>query len=231
MADDGGPFLVRHIGMPGRMVGGGNFRLWPGSGPETFLRTIGHNAPLRVISSVEGDDGEEWYHVNLLNEGGFDAIADGYLHNSVVRLPRGLQATSPDRADMSGRWIQADLKDPAIVVAYQDGAPIWSTMAIKGVATFKTPLGFHRIVRRVANETMSSETLYPPIPRDSAGGYYVKNVLFTQYFSWGGESIHYNYWSSNFGYAGSHGCLGMNYADSKFMWDWADIGTPVHVFA
>ena len=60
--------------------------------------------------------------------------------------------------------------------------------------------------------------------------YYLTNVLFTQYFTPDGASIHYNYWSSNWGYAGSHGCLGVAYNEAKFAWDWADVGTPVYVF-
>jgi len=69
------------------------------------------------------------------------------------------------------------------------------------------------------------------IPRESPNGYYVKNVLWTQYFTPDGASFHDNYWSSNFGGAGSHGCLGLNLADSKWLWDWARIGTPVVVNA
>ena len=42
-----------------------------------------------------------------------------------------------------------------------------------------------------------------------------------------GHAIHYNYWSNNWGYAGSHGCLGMNYDDSLWFWNWATIGTPI----
>lgn len=67
------------------------------------------------------------------------------------------------------------------------------------------------------------------IPRSSPGGYYLTNVLYTQYFLPGGQSIHYNYWSSNFGYPGSHGCLGLSYADASFMWSFAGIGTPVSI--
>ncbi len=52
-------------------------------------------------------------------------------------------------------------------------------------------------------------------------------MLFTQYFSPDGASIHYNYWSSNFGYSGSHGCLGLDRTDSEFLWNWATIGTTV----
>ena len=34
------------------------------------------------------------------------------------------------------------------------------------------------------------------IPRNSPRGYYLQNVLYTQYFTSSGASIHYNYWSS-----------------------------------
>ena len=81
------------------------------------------------------------------------------------------------------------------------------------------------ILRRVANETMNSDTI--GIPRFGPGGYYLTNVLFTQYFTGDGASLHYNYWSGNWGYAGSHGCLGLTYGDSAFLWQWAHLGTPV----
>ena len=72
---------------------------------------------------------------------------------------------------------------------------------------------------------MNSDTI--GIPRFGPGGYYLTNVLFTQYFTGDGASLHYNYWSSNFGNAGSHGCLGLNYANSALLWEWAHIGTPL----
>ena len=92
---------------------------------------------------------------------------------------------------------------------------------------FQTPTGVFRILRRVANETMDSATL--GIPRTSPNGYYLKDVLYTQYFTGDGAALHYNYWRSNWGYAGSHGCLGMNFDDSKFFWDFAGVGTVVYV--
>jgi len=54
-------------------------------------------------------------------------------------------------------------------------------------------------------------------------------VLYTQYFLPTGQSIHYNYWSSNWGYPGSHGCLGLSYGDSAFIWSFATLGTPVSI--
>ena len=47
----------------------------------------------------------------------------------------------------------------------------------------------------------------------------------TQYFRGTGESLHYNWWSAAWGTAGSHGCLGLSLADSRWLWDWRSLGT------
>ena len=99
-----------------------------------------------------------------------------------------------------------------MLVAYDGDTPVLTTLAIHGAGPRPTPIGVFTIMRRVANETMNSDTI--GIPRFGPGGYYLTNVLFTQYFTGDGASIHYNYWSSNWGYAASHGCLGLTYADS-----------------
>lgn len=227
-----GPPVVDKVGLPGRVVRGGNLRLWPNSAPDTQLRTLGHNAPIRVLDSVEGEGGEAWYQVNWLDAATSDPIATGFLHNSVVRIPR-LPYTfwAPDRADTSGKRFEADLKEPAMLTAFEGGAPIWATLTLKGTVSNRTPMGVHHVLWRVPNETMTSERVYPPIPRGAPGGYYLTGVLWTQYFTSDGASIHYNYWSSNWGYAGSHGCLGVAYNEARFAWDWADVGTTVRVFA
>jgi len=225
-----GPTVLENVGLPARVVGGGNLRTWPVVG-NTLLRTVGHNAPLRVLDSVVGDAGDEWYRATLLDSKTEETLALGYIHNSLVRLPRLPYTTvAPDRIDTPGRHFEADLRDPAMLTAFEDGIAVWSTLTLKGDVTHRTPAGIHRILWRVPNETMTSERVYPPIPRDAPGGYYLQNVLFTQYFTSDGASIHYNYWSSNWGYAGSHGCLGVAYNEAKFAWDWADVGTPVYVF-
>jgi hypothetical protein len=225
-----GPELMGGVGLPGRIVRGGNIRTWPGvSNP--IVRTLGHNAPLRVLDSVVGDDSDEWYRVHWLDGLSNQPLALGYIHNSLVRIPRlRYQPRTPDRERL-GRHFEADLKDPALLVAVEDGGPVWSTLTLKGTVSNRTPTGAHHILWRVPNETMTSERVYPPIPRDAPGGYYLRNVLFTQYFTSDGASIHYNYWSSNWGYAGSHGCLGVAYNEAKFAWDWAGVGTPIYVFA
>jgi lipoprotein-anchoring transpeptidase ErfK/SrfK len=163
-----------------------------------------------VDAQVKGD-GNPWYRLDT----------GEYVSGDQIRLP-GTPAAS-----FSGKWIDANLNDPTVVTAYEGDRPVASTLAIRGVAAWQTPVGTYRIWRRVANETMSSDGL--GIPRNAPGGYYVENVLFTQYFSPDGAALHYNYWSSMWGYPGSHGCLGMNYDDAAWFWNWAEVGTPVVV--
>jgi hypothetical protein len=205
------PPALDEINLTGRAIRGAALAFYPTPDPEAQTENLAHNTPISIVDSVEGDDGETWYRT-----------AEGdYLPSTEVRLPR------PPSRTFAGRWIDVDLREPAMLVAYEGDRPVFTTLTIHGAGPRPTPLGVYTISRRVANETMNSDTI--GIPRFGPGGYYLTNVLFTQYFTSDGASIHYNYWSSNWGYAASHGCLGLTYADSLFMWNWAGIGTVVSI--
>lgn len=219
--------------LPARVIGSANVRVWPEARPDTLVRRLGHNAELRVLELVQGDDGESWYRVSETAGGpGVPSGAACFVHNAYVRAPRTdfhPMPLNPDR--QPPRWFEADLREPALLTAYEGGRAVWSSLTLYGQVPNVTPLGGHRVLWRVARETMTSERLYPPIPRDAPGGYYLENVLYTQYFDRTGAAIHYNYWASNWGYRASRGCLGLPLAESKWAWDWASIGTPVFIFA
>ena len=210
VADPPAPALTGGIDLPGRVIGGVNLRSRPRVAPDTLIKNLAHNTPVRVLDEVTGADGDRWYRVG-----------DGeFVHHSLVRLPKAFPSHP-------GRIIEADLNEPVLVTAYEDGKAVYSALAVKGTVAWATPTGFFRIMRRVANETMDSATL--GVPRTAPGGYFLKDVLNTQYFTADGASIHYNWWGGNFGYSGSHGCLGLNLADSQFFWEWATVGTPVFI--
>ena len=205
------PPALEELGVTGRAIRGAVLSFYPTEDDGARLDALAHNTPVTIADTVEGDDGETWYRTT-----------DGdYLPQAAVRLPR------PPQRTFAGRWIDADLAEPAMLTAYEDDQPVLTSLTIHGAGPRPTPLGVFRIIRRVANETMNSDTI--GIPRFGPGGYYLSNVLFTQYFTADGASLHYNYWSSNWGYAASHGCLGLTYDDSAFLWNWASLGTPVYV--
>jgi L,D-transpeptidase-like protein len=205
------PPAVDEINAVGRTLRGAPASFYPTPDPDAQTEAFSLNTQVTVVDSVEGDDGETWYRT-----------AEGdYLPETSVRLPRTPLRMFP------GRWIDVDLREPAMLVAYEGDAPVLTTLTIHGAGPRPTPVGVFRIIRRVANETMNSDTI--GIPRFGPGGYYLTNVLFTQYFTGDGASLHYNYWSGNWGYAASHGCLGLTYADSSFLWSWASLGTPVSI--
>ncbi len=205
------PPATDRINLPARAVRGAELSFYPTPDQEAQTGALPRNTPVFIADAVTGTDGETWYRTS-----------DGdYLPTEAVRLPQ------PPPRTYSGRWLDADLNEPAMVTAYDGDQVVWSTLTIKGSPPRVTPTGVFSIIRRVANETMNSDTI--GIPRFGPGGYYLTNVLFTQYFTPDGASIHYNYWSSNWGYSASHGCLGMTYADSAYLWDWANLGTVVSI--
>ncbi len=183
---------------------------YPSTSPEAVFTTLTASTRERAIGTVRGEDGELWYQTS-----------DFYYvpSNGIFR--------AGDSGSFTGRWLLASLLPITKVVAYAGQTPVRTMLALRGIAPFPTPVGVFSILRRVPNETMDSLTV--GIPRESRYGYYVKNVLYTQYFTPDGASLHDNYWSSNFGGSGSHGCLGLSLGDSKWLWDWAAIGTPVVV--
>ncbi len=148
-----------------------------------------------------------------------------YVYSGLTRPARS--AGDVSTGGMTGRWIEVD-RSAQVARAIENGRTVYTALITVGTPTFPTPIGSFRILRRVANETMDSRTV--GIPLDSPHGYYLQNVLYTQYFTEDGAAIHYNYWSppEAFGtYPGSHGCVGLMLDDAKFFWDFADIGTPI----
>jgi L,D-transpeptidase catalytic domain len=182
--------------------------LYPTWADDAVDRQLDPNTWLTLTGEATASDGTTWYQTST----------GDYVPTDAVFVP--------ERSDAYiGHWLDVNLTSPARVTAYEGDTEVNSFLTIKGAGPRPTPTGVFTILRRVANETMNSDTI--GIPRDGPGGYYLTNVLFTQYFTNDGASLHYNYWSSNWGYPGSHGCLGLTYNNSAWLWGWAHLGTPV----
>lgn len=136
--------------------------------------------------------------------------------------PLSLPAPGPGE-----RWVLVDLSDQTTSAMIGEDV-YYTALASTGKDGWETPVGEFRIIWRVADETMTSASI-------GAEEYYVlEHVLFTQYFTNEGHALHLNYWrpDSVFGNERtSHGCVGMQYSDAEFFWNFAEYGTRVVIQA
>ncbi len=149
------------------------------------------------------------------------------LGSTSLFLNRAVAAPPQQAAPAGEHWAYVSLTTQRIY-AMNGQTPVYVGLVTTGKPGSATPRGSFRIVRRVANETMDSQTI--GIPRTSPHGYYLPNVLFTQYFTWAGDALHFNYWQpeSVFGQTPtSHGCVGMRYTDARFFWTFLQRGDRV----
>ncbi len=140
-----------------------------------------------------------------------------------------LRPIAPQEALGGERWIDVNLTTQR-ATAFIGLQPAYVALVATGVPGYETPKGQWNILYRVANETMDSSTV--GIPRDAPHGYFLKDVLFTQYFAPGGVALHYNYWTPSWQFgnqAGSHGCVGMQYEDALAIWEFGTVGMRVSV--
>jgi hypothetical protein len=130
----------------------------------------------------------------------------------------------PADAPTVGRWIDVNLTQQ-LMVAYEGHDVQRVIVTTTGMAGWETPPGAYQILWRVPNETMESGAI------GAEHFYKLEDVLFTQYFTERGHAIHYAWWRTpqTIGRPGSHGCLNTLLDDAQFLWDWANIGTPVYV--
>ncbi|MHB9052753.1 MAG: L,D-transpeptidase family protein [Thermoleophilia bacterium] len=105
------------------------------------------------------------------------------------------------------------------VTLLEDGKPIDSFAVATGAAATPTPLGDYTIYAKIAATDMRGP------------GYFAPHVPWVMVF-YGDDALHGNYWNTSFGTqgsGGSHGCVGMPVDTAKRVYDWAPMGTPVHI--
>lgn len=170
-----------------------------------------------VVGVAEGEPvggSAQWYQV---------APSGGFVPATTVKP---FTAPAPPWA-WAGRWVDVNLSE-FYITAYEGTTPIYSAIITAGRDS-RTPLGIFYVQRRVRSETMDSATV--GIPKGHPEYYYLKNVEYVQYFLRGGFALHGNYWvhPSRFGAFSSNGCVGLMNKDAAFFWEFATVGTPIHI--
>lgn len=122
------------------------------------------------------------------------------------------------------RWIEVDLTAQRLHAVIGKKV-VYTAVISSGKKGWETPTGTFHVLYRVANETMTSDSI-------GAETYYrLENVLYTQYFTNEGHALHYSWWKTpeSFGTPSSHGCISEQLADAEYFWNFAKVGTRIYI--
>ncbi len=165
------------------------------------------------IAPTDDRDGRAVDTNNLTNQIK-DTLALGRPNRTIAlvtsAIPRGSQA-----GRYSGRYIDVNLSTQTLS-AFEGYNLVNQFLVSTGRRGYETPTGEFHVYGKDRSAKMSGP------------GYYLPKV---PYISWwnGDYSIHGTYWHHNFGHVMSHGCINMAISDAEWIYNWDDIGTPVHV--
>jgi hypothetical protein len=226
-----GGFLSERPPLPQLQIADWDLSVWQGA---TLEETNVRREPTTKASIVETlDFGDsvtvtEWINGEEVHEGAdmWARIGEGrfvYSRN-VGRNAPVLPMPLPADAPTWGKWIGISLVQQ-LLTAYDGTTPVRTLEVTTGMAGWETPPGFYSILSRVANETMTSGAI------GAENHFRLDDVLFTQYFTDFGHALHFAWWRTKetIGRPGSHGCVNLLLEDARFLWDWAELGTPVYI--
>jgi lipoprotein-anchoring transpeptidase ErfK/SrfK len=129
-------------------------------------------------------------------------------HNQMAQTIINLMKTNQ-------RWIEIDLSRQRLV-AWEGSKLVYAVIVSTGKPSTPTRVGTFKIQTKYVKTRMIGE------------GYDFAEVPYTMYYD-GGMAIHGAYWHNLFGNAVTHGCTNVAVNHAKWLFEWADIGTPVVV--
>lgn len=106
--------------------------------------------------------------------------------------------------------------------AWDQGKIVFETPVSTGMQLAPTVRGRYKILRKVPLKDMIGQV--KPYKK-----YHLKNVPNIMYF-YQGYAIHGTWWHNSFGRRASHGCVNVPVLASKWLYDWASLGTRVEIF-
>jgi lipoprotein-anchoring transpeptidase ErfK/SrfK len=111
------------------------------------------------------------------------------------------------------RWIEIHLSNQRLI-AWEGNKPVYAVIVSTGKPGTPTWPGIFRVQRKL------------PIDRMRGADYDVPNVPHVMYY-YGGYAIHGAYWHQRFGTPVSHGCTNVAPDHARWLFNWADVGTPI----
>lgn len=182
----------------------------PGLAPDQTTPWHNYYELVRIYESVELD-GVTWYRV------GEGAWLD----------QRSLAAVEPDRERPDGiesdSWISINLFEQTLSV-YEEGELVFATLVSTGLPGWWTQPGIFQVYSRLEQDDMSGS-----FEADRSDFYFLQDVPWVLYYD-RARALHGAYWHNGYGYPRSHGCVNLSPTDARWLFEWAQEGTWVHVY-
>jgi LysM repeat protein len=149
---------------------------------------------------------------------GDDQGSGGPQPGGTAEATTPIPTPTPPMGKFGPKWVDVNLTTQTMV-AYEGQTPVYSSRVSSGVYNHPTVLGTYRIYAKYTSTKMTGGT-------QGIDYYNIPNVPYTMYF-YSGYALHGAFWHNNFGNPMSHGCVNLPVDVSKWMFDWAPIGTMV----
>lgn len=165
---------------------------------------------VNVYDQVEAQ-GTTWYMIGM----------NQWVDRTKIRVVSP-KTEAPEGVE-NGRWIEINLEEQILAV-YENNYLIFATLIATGFEPYYTQPGLFQVYDKVELGTMQGS-----FAADKTDFYYLENVPWTLYYD-GARAIHGAYWRTYFGYEQSHGCVNLSIGDSRWVYEWADLGDYVYVY-
>lgn len=183
----------------------------PGYDSEDYTGIFYENHEIVWIYNTTEVDGIEWYLIG----------PDQWVPQGVIA--RVIPNTTPPEGVTGGRWIEVNLFEQTIAV-YDNYELVFATLIASGLDPFWTRPGLFQIYEKLESTPMRGS-----FEADRSDAYYLEDVPWTMYFD-EARALHGAYWRANLGFPQSHGCVNLSVGDSRWLFDWANLGDWVYVW-
>jgi hypothetical protein len=198
------------------------------SGPGTDFLVISrlrNNVVLKVGGQVESE-GKIWYKV-VFDEYLYypeRVTSDWYVSSDFVNVLHNEGDKSLSATASSTKEILVKINEQKLYAKDREDLFLVTDIST-GLASTPTPRGIFYVFKKTPSRYMQG-----PFPKGAGGqSYDLPGVPWNLYFTKGGAVIHGTYWHDSFGSTYSHGCVNIDPATARKLYDWADLGTKVIV--
>lgn len=201
------------------------------SGPGTDHPVVAslRNGMVLKVSQTITTEGMTWYKII------FDEWlryperlkSDWYIAGNYVTLledPGTMTLATHPITGTSSKSILVD-RSEQMLYAYNGSELFLVATTSTGLDSTPTPRGVFTIYKKTPSRYMQG-----PLPNINSDDYYdLPGVPWNLYFTEGGAVIHGAYWHDSFGTKYSHGCVNLEPAIARKVYEWAELGMTVTV--